>query len=241
MTEKLGQVSRNKLEDIWVSLHEVRGEPQVELRVCVRSAAGDTKPLLGREGIVFPASLLPDLLRVLTQAQELLLKRGLIYFPTSAVVLERGEPTAVRRAASPGPQASRRNPRVPVSLPVECRLVDPDASRPDKQVAGEARDVSIGGAQVWLPKRLPRFVQVEVSTVMAGMNFRARAEVVTVEMEAKKDPKTGYHRHGLRWVVLDAPAKAALSKVIPEPTQALTMEAAMDPEPDASNEQRVGE
>jgi hypothetical protein len=241
MTENLGQVSRNQLEDIRVSLSEFLGKPHVELRVYVRSALGDGKPLLGREGIVFPASLLPDVLRMLTQAQELLLKRGLIYVPAPSVVQERGEPTTVRRAASPAPQASRRNPRVPVRLPVECRLVRPDASRPDKPVAGEIKDVSIGGAQVWLPQRLPRFVQVEVSTAVEGMSFLARAEVVTVEIEAKKDQKTGYHRHGLRWVVLEANAKAALSKVIPEPTQALTMEAATDPALDASNEEGLGE
>lgn len=235
MVEKLGQVSRNPLEDIRLSLTEIRGEPHVELRVYVRSAPGDDKPLLGREGIVFPARFLPDVQRMLTQAQELLIKRGLIYVPAPTMVQERGVPTVVRPPTAPRPQPSRRSLRVPLKVPVECRPVHPGGSQPGKPVSGEMRDVSVVGAGVWLAKRLPRFEQIEVSAVIAGLAFRAIAEVVTLEIEAKKEPKTGYHRHGLKWVVLEPEARAVLSKVIPAPPQDLTMEAAKDPAPDAGN------
>ncbi len=235
MVEKLGQISRNQLEDIRLSLTEIRGEPHLELRVYVRSAPGDDKPMLGREGIVFPVRFLPDVQRMLTQAQELLLKRGLIYVPAPTVVQERGVPTIVRSATAPRPQASRRSTRVPVKFPVQCRPVHRGASQPGKPVSGEMRDVSIEGAGVWLAERLPRFEQVEVSAVIEGTAFRAIAEVVTLDLEAKKEPKTGYHRHGLKWAVLDPAAKAVLSKVVPEPSQDLTMEPAKDPAPDTGN------
>jgi len=75
---------------------------------------------------------------------------------------------------------------------------------------------------------------------MPGVTFQARAEVVTLEIEAKKEPKTGYHRHGLKWVVLDPKARAALSKVIPEPAQELTLDATKDAAPDTGNKEWMG-
>ncbi len=86
---------------------------------------------------------------------------------------------------------------------------------PAKPVNGEARDVSIGGAQVWLAKRLPRFKQADVFMVIEGMIFRARAEIAGVELERNREVKGGYYRHSLRWVVMEAHAKEALSKVVP--------------------------
>lgn len=81
-------------------------------------------------------------------------------------------------------------------------------------MTGEAKDVSIGGAQVWLQKPLPRFRQADVFMVIEGMIFRARAEIVGVELETIKETKGGCYRHSLRWVVMEAHAQDALSKVV---------------------------
>ncbi len=217
MMEKVGQIQRNQLEDVWVSLCEFHGEPHLELRVYPRAALSDSYPLPRQEGIVLPINLLPDLLRVLMQAQELLLMRGLLHVPspTSGTTLDRGEPTTVRLAPRPGPQPRRRHPRVPVNLPVKCHPLGPGNMKAGMPLSGEIKDVSLGGAQIWLPKRLPRYSRLEVAAVIEGIGFRVQAEVVGVEIEAKRDAKTGYHRHSLQWVAMDATAKAVLSKVLP--------------------------
>ena len=216
MMDKLGSMVCNPLEEIRVSLRDVRGKPHVEFRVYGRSRSGEPDPLPGREGITLPAGLLPVFLRVLSQAQEILIKRGVIYIPTpaEATVMDRGEPITVRLAGPPGRHDSRHHPRVALSVPVECRAVDPESFWPSKPVTGEAKDVSIGGAQVWLAERLPRFKQADVFMVIEGMIFRARAEIVGVELETNKETKGGNYRHSLRWVVMEAHAKEALSKVV---------------------------
>jgi len=217
MMEKLGSMVCNALEEIRVSLRDVRGEPHVEFRFYGRSRSGEQDPLPGREAISLPVGLLPVLLRVLTQAQDLLIKRGLIHIPSpaEATVMDGGVPITVGLAGPPGRRDSREYPRVPLSVAVECRAVDPDSFWPAKPVTGEAKDVSIGGAQVWLPKRLPRYKQADVFMVIEGMIFRARAEIVGVELETKKDIRGGYYRHSLRWVTMEAHAKAALSRLVP--------------------------
>jgi len=215
--DKLGSMVCNPLEEIRVSLRDVRGEPHVEFRVYGRSRSGEPDPLPGREAISLPAGLLPVFLRVLSQAQEILIKRGVIYLPSAAeaTVLEHGEPVTIRLAVPPGHRDARQHPRMPLSVPVECRVVDPESFWPAKPVNGEAKDVSIGGAQVWLAKRLPRYKQADVFMVIEGMIFRARAEIAGVELERNREVKGGYYRHSLRWVVMEAHAKEALSKVVP--------------------------
>ena len=217
MMEKLGSMVCNALEEIRVSLRDVRGESHVEFRVYGRSRSGEQDPLPGREAISLPVGLLPALLRVLTQAQDLLIKRGLIHIPSpaEATVMDGGVPITVGLAGPPGRRDSRQYPRVPLSVPVECRAVDPESFWPSKPVNGEAKDVSIGGAQVWLAKRLPRFKQADVFMVIEGMIFRARAEIVGVELETNKETKGGNYRHSLRWVTMEAHAKAALSRLVP--------------------------
>jgi hypothetical protein len=217
VTERLGSMVKNRLEEIWVSVREIQGEANVELRVHGRSVSGKEEPLPGREAITLPVGLLPVLLRVLTQAQDVLIKRGLIYTPSpaEAIVVEDGLPITVRMADAAAGRKSRLYPRMSLSVPVECRVIDPDSFWPAKPVNGEAKDVSIGGAQVWLSKPLPRFKQVEVFMVIEGMPFRARAEIAGVELEAKKEAKSGYYRHSLRWVTMEAHAKEVLSKVVP--------------------------
>jgi hypothetical protein len=217
MMERLGSMVKNRLEEIWVSVGEIQGEANVELRVHGRSLSGKEEPLPGREAITLPVGLLPVLLRVLTQAQDVLIKRGLIYIPSpaEATVMEGGLPVTVRMARGSAGRDSRKHPRVSLSVAVECRVIDPDSFWPAKPVNGEAKDVSIGGAQVWLVKRLPRFKQAEVFMVIEGMIFRARAEIAGVELDTKKDGKSGYYRHSLRWVMMEAHAKEVLSKVVP--------------------------
>jgi hypothetical protein len=233
MTEKLGQVSRSAFEDIWVSLRDIHGEPHVELRVYSRGSPFDATPLPGLEEIVVPVNQLPALLRELREAQELLSQRGLIQLPSTAptTLREREEPitvgweapptggptetVTVRRAPPPDRKDPRQYPRVPLNLPVECRLVDPDSFWPGKPITGEILDVSLGGAKVGLPQPLPRYGQVEVFVMIKGSLFRARAEIVGAERERKKDLKGRYYRHSLRWVMIDAQAQVALSKVVP--------------------------
>ena len=116
----------------------------------------------------------------------------------------------------PGPRHQRRwesllRPFAANSYAGQHRAQIPGADA----LSGEARDVSIGGAQVWLAKRLPRFKQADVFMVIEGMIFRARAEIAGVELERNREVKGGYYRHSLRWVVMEAHAKEALSKVVP--------------------------
>jgi len=115
----------------------------------------------------------------------------------------------------PGRRDSRKHPRVRLSLQVECRLMNPEKFWPDRPLQGEITDVSIGGAKVWLPQRLPLFKEIEVTTVIEGRLFRARAEIVGADTQAQRDPRTARCRHSLRWVLMDAHSKEALSRVVP--------------------------
>lgn len=144
MMDKLGSMVCNPLEEIRVSLRDVRGEPHVEFRVYGRSRSGEPDPLPGREAITLPAGLLPVFLRVLSQAQEIPIKRGVIYIPSpaEATVLEHGEPVTIRLAVPPGHRDARQHPRMPLSVPVECRVVDPEKllARQTSQRRGQGRE-----------------------------------------------------------------------------------------------------
>ena len=212
--EHLGKVPCNSLEEVWVSLLEIQGKAHLEFRVRAISASGKTSPLSAREAILLPIDQLQSLLRLLTQIRELCIKRGLLYEPgpASAVTMQQGESIALplqRRATT-----ARRDPRIPLRLPVECRLVEAEGIRPTKPVSGEIRDISLRGAQVWLPQRLPRFKQVDVAGLLDGSGFHARAQVVSVELESNRDPTTGFHRHGLQWVAMEPKPREILSTAI---------------------------
>ncbi len=92
--------------------------------------------------------------------------------------------------------------------------MSPDRFWPTKPLSGEIRDISAGGAQVWLLQRLPRFKQVDVAFSIDGRGFQGRAEIISVELEARRDPQTGQHRHGLRWVAVEPKAREILSGAI---------------------------
>ncbi|MFQ5989509.1 MAG: PilZ domain-containing protein [Candidatus Methylomirabilales bacterium] len=198
-----------------MSIREVQGAPHVDLRVYRRSARLGGDGVGGMEGIALPLTLLPELLRVLEESQERLVQE----------VLRRGRPRDYERdlesdqtinhndakttAAAPRRLlGDRRGRRVPLRVPIECRhwpAVD------YYTVTGETEDVSVGGAQVWLLERFPLLSPVAASMRIAGLPFQLLAEVVGVGVR----PKHGRYRHSLRWLGLNAQAKAALSQVIP--------------------------
>lgn len=214
MKKRLGQVTRTKLEDICVSILDVHGTPHVDLRVYRRSARLGGDGVGGTEGITVPLSLLPELLRVLDESQERLVQEVLKH-PRSHGRVRRAQPgKAVEHhnvnsiAASRRLLGDRRGRRVPLRVPVECRhwpAVD------YYTVNGETEDVSVGGAQVWFPERFPLLSPVAISMRIAGLPFQLLAEIVGVGIRQRH----GRYRHSLRWLGLNAQAKAALSQVIP--------------------------
>ncbi len=206
---KLGQIRRNQFEDVCVLLREVYRAPHVELRVFRRPERPGGYSLPGMEGMGLPVALLPDLLRVLAQTLERLVRDGLVDAPSisEAITMETGDPVALRAVA----RNSRREPRVSLQVPVGCRLVDSTNSWPSKAVIGETKDVSNGGAQVLLSERFPLFSRVEVFMRIADLNFHGRAVVVSADVH----PTHGGYRHSLRWLGLTDQAKTALSQATP--------------------------
>jgi PilZ domain-containing protein len=216
MEETLGHVLCNPLEEVRLSLRKIRGESNVELRVYRRAVPTDASPLPSTEGVAIPVNVLPELIRVLTQAQDSLTKQGRMFVPSSTEtrIMERGELITEGLGERKVDQRGRQYPRVSLNIPVECRLLDPGSIWAGKSVTGDVKDVSLGGAQVFLPKCFPRFRQLDVIMMIEGAPFRARAEVVGTDlMKMKKGQESC--RHNLRWVAMDAAAKSALSKVLP--------------------------
>jgi PilZ domain len=216
MDERLGHLVRDQGEEIWVSLREAGGEQHVELRVYERQTFAKAEPAPGKERVSVPVSLLPALVKALSQAQEILVKRGLIYVPLTPKVthMERGLTVLLGMEDRPKIQASRRHPRVPLNVRGECRQLDKKDFWPGKPVAGEVLNVSAGGAQVCLPQRFPRFSQVELFMVVDGLVFRGRAEVAGADASVHGGTAGGQFRHSLRWVSLEGPAKEVLTKVV---------------------------
>ncbi len=192
------------------------GSPHLELRAYERRAATRGELAPGKERLALPVDLLPTLVRALTQAQDALATRGLLYVPAVSVTthMERGETCALGVEDRRKSQPSRKLPRVNLNVRGECRLLDKKDFWPGKPVVGEVMNVSAGGAQVCLPKRFPRFSQVELFMVVDGMVFRGRAEVAGADSAAHSGPLGGPFRHSLRWVGLEGPARDVLVKVV---------------------------
>ncbi|MEE8243058.1 MAG: PilZ domain-containing protein [candidate division NC10 bacterium] len=216
MKKRLGQVSRTKLEDICVSIREIKGTPHVDLRIYRRSARLGGDGVGGMEGIAVPLNLLPDLLRVLDESQERLaqemLRRPRSHAKVTKIEADEPEYDSNENNNNVAPPrrllGDRRGRRVPLRVPIECRhwpAVD------YYTVTGETEDVSVGGAQIWLPERFPLLSPVAVSMNIAGRLFQLLAEIVGVGVRQRH----GRFRHSLRWLGLNAQAKAALSQVIP--------------------------
>lgn len=210
--KKLGQVSRSQSEDICAMLREVHGAPHVELRVYRRSPCSNDECLPGTEWIAVPVEMLPDLLRMLEQTQDQLVRQGMVHLPSfsEATSMEAGEAVTLEAFAPPSRRGdARRDCRVPLVVPVGCRLLSTQDPAPSKAVTGETEDVSSGGAQIWISERFSLFSRVEVFMQIAGVNFQGRAQVVGAEVH----PKGGRYRHSLKWMGLNPEATAALSKL----------------------------
>lgn len=193
MKRKLAQVSRTKLEDIYVSLREINGAPHVDVRVYRRPARGG-EAVAGTEGLAVPLDVFPTLIRVLEESQGRLIQEGLLRAPDEG--------------AAPQLSRDRRGRRVPLRVPVECCPWPVGDSR---VLRGETGDVSTGGAQLWLPECLSLLTRVEVFMQIEGADFKELAEVVGVGVR----PTNGRYRHSVRWLELSGHAKTVLWQVIP--------------------------
>jgi hypothetical protein len=221
MNKDLGRVSRNDSEEIRLTLREVRGELCLELRVYTRSAHHGGMLVPDPEAIVVPLRVLPDLCRVLEQSHGRLVKEGLAASPsrpTIVTVQPTESPTLCLGDLQAAMPNARSEPGTSVTLPVECYLLktSPDTwpSKPlPGRVAGEIRDVSSGGAEVWLPEQFPISSHLAVLMRIGEMTFRAQTEVVGTAPH----PMDGYYRHSLRWLSLSPQAEAALSKLVAGP------------------------
>ena len=156
MEKNFGRISRNKVEDIRVSLKEVNGTPHVELRVYARSPRRGEAPIPEMEAIVVPIQNLFDLCQILEQAHDHLLKEGLVQVPYIAQAVnltpDDQSPPPVMDVPGASPDALRAR-NVPVKLPFESHLLGAPDTRPAKelpqQVTGEIRILSGRGALVW--------------------------------------------------------------------------------------------
>ena len=216
MDERLGHLVRDQGEEIWVSLREARGEQHVELRVYERQTTAKAELAPGKERVSVPVGLLPALVKALSQAQETLVHRGLIYVPLTPKVtqMERGDAVLIGTKDRPKVQASRKHPRVVLNIRGECRLLDKKSFWPGKPVGVEIMNVSLGGAQVCLPTRFPRCAHVELFMVVDGMVFRGRAEVAGADASVHGGTAGGQFRHSFRWVSLEGPARDVLTKIV---------------------------
>ncbi|MFQ5846197.1 MAG: hypothetical protein ACE5IQ_00830 [Candidatus Methylomirabilales bacterium] len=217
MKKDLGRVRRNESEEIRISLHEVDGEPHVELRVYCRSPHHGGALLPEPEAIVVPVHAYPDLCQVLEQIQDRLLKEGLVHAPPLAgmINIDASHPTPFELNDTPSPPPNAHHPHVvPVQLPFECYVLGaPDAgpSGPGaERVSGHARILSGDGAMVWLPEPFPVGSRLAVFIRMDEMIFRGQATVA----EVADRPKDGNYRHGIEWLSLNPQADAALSKIM---------------------------
>ncbi len=212
MKRNLGRISCNASEEIHVWLREKDGKQYVELRVYSHAHGDNPFSLPPREGISVPVDVLPDLWQVLTRAQYRLATEELANDPAPArEIPKRG---ALRRDDR---QSRRREPRVYVRVSVKCTLVSAPASSPATpntgRVTGQIWDVSSGGAQVWLPERFPVLSRLALVMPIGQPFFRGHAEVLAATLQ----PKRGRYRHNVRWLPLNAEAKAALSKLLGPP------------------------
>ena len=216
MAERLERLLYNQTEEMWISLRTEEGDPQVELRMYGRTGAAGAEPVRAAEAVAIPASLLPSLVRALSHVEKTLITRGVIYVPPSSKIthMEQGSSLTVGTEGRGGAQPARQHPRVTLNVRVECRLLDAKDFWPSPPVSGEIIDVSLGGAQVCVAKRLPRFAQVEVFMVVDGLVFRGRAEVVAADIGHGRPADESGYRHSIRWLALESHAREVLTKIV---------------------------
>ena len=191
MGERLGHLIRNQEQEIWISLQDVRGEQQIEIRLYERDASAIAELAPGKEGIFIPVDLLPVLVKALSRAQEALMNRGLLYVPPTSQVtqLERGD--SVGFGAEERPKSGRRqHPRVPLNIRGECRLLDKKDFWPGKPVAGEVLNVSAGGARFAFLSVSPDSAKWSYSWWLTGW-YSARAQRSRVRMPLSRKVQRG--------------------------------------------------
>ncbi len=214
--EKLGRVICNRHEDMWISLTETLGKSHLELHVYSRSADGSPESSRMRDLVILPIEQLPALLQHLLQARDLCTRRGLLGNtpPPEMVLMERGEAVGRGRPTPMAGSRCRRHLRVPIQCSVVCRPLGANQDETSPLLRGEIRDLSLEGAQAWLPSRVGLFQRVDVAALIDGEPFRARAEIVAADLPTRNQPGTGYLRHSFRWVEIGPQAKDLLSRTV---------------------------
>jgi hypothetical protein len=216
MSEQVGQVVLSSLERLQITLREIQGKPHVELRVVSHDAPATVEYLGDRNVVRLPTDALPMLLGMLSHTQDRLIKRGTLYIPPppEAAVMENGLPVKLRLDNGPGRRDSRKHPRVAVDLNIECRILDAKSFWPSRPLAGAVKNLSLGGAEIWLPRRVSLGTQVEITMALGGGLFRGRAEVVGIDLPPTRRPPTDQYRHSLRWIAVDGPAQTVLTQLV---------------------------
>ena len=87
----VGSFTKNKREQVKVTLSKYMGYDLVGVRVWFKSDDGSYKP--GKSGINIRTSLLPELMRLLDRAHDEAKKRGLLDGPTSNAPSDEGSQT----------------------------------------------------------------------------------------------------------------------------------------------------
>lgn len=212
MKKNFGRVSRNESEDIRIWVQEVQGALCVELRVYDRSGRHGDVSLPEPEGLVVPIHVLWNLIQVLEETHDHLVKEGLVDVPAMNNLITADDPIKLHLVVDPpAPQPDTRSePPVSVKLSIECYPLDAPGNWPSEQITGEIRDLSSERAQAWLPKEFPAGSRLAVLISMGDLNFRGQAEVVGVAIH----PQDGNYQHSLRWLALGPQAKTILSKII---------------------------
>ena len=228
--EQLGQIVCNRHEEVWISLKEICRRWHIELRIYDRSDDGWRQPRPGRDLINLPVEQLPLLLDRLGQAKDSCVKRGLLCVSADFDGPEErsAAPTQRDRERAAGIRA-RRYPRLPVRHPAVCQPMPTGELQRSMVLRGEFRDLSVGGAQIWLPCRLELAQRVEVAAMIDGQPFRAKGEIVGADLQSKGDPKTGYIRHSLRWITYNSAATDILTMTLMQSELAASAEKS-DPE-----------
>lgn len=219
MVEEFGRIAFSDHEQIGIFLKELFLKWHVELRLGSRSEVGSPQPRAARGSIDLPLEQLPMLLDRLTRLRDACVKRGLLGGQAAPEVfaMDRGEPVALRDRSRVRGHRARQHPRMPVRYAILCQTVATEHSPRSMILQGEFRDISVGGAQVWLPSRLELGQLVEVAGMLDGQPFRARAEVVGAGLQVRKGVNGGLIRHSLKWLTYNAAAADILTMTLVQP------------------------
>jgi len=217
--EEFGHIAFSEHEQIGIFLKEILRKWHVELRLSSRSEAGSPHLRPARSVIDLPLEQLPMLLDRLTRIRDTCVKRGLLGGQAAPEVftMGRGEPVALRDGSRVRGHRARQHPRMPVRYAILCQTVATEHSPRSMILQGEFRDISVGGAQVWLPSRLELGQLVDVAGMLDGQPFRARAEVVGAGLQVRKGVNGGLVRHSLKWLTYNAAAADILTMTLVQP------------------------